>query len=79
MVARDPYGNVVNEDDVVSFALGTSVAVPAKIEKIQTLVPNQPPIAVLVLQVLLPIEQNGVIPGITALQKPKEESKLVSG
>lgn len=78
MVTRDTYGTVVNLNDIVSFALGTSVAVPAKIEQLQTLVPGQPPVAVLLVQVVVPIQTNGVIPGITALPKPKEESKLIS-
>jgi len=79
MVTRDAFGQVVNQGDLVSFALGTGTSVLAKLDQIQTLAPNQPPIAVISMQIVVPIPQNGVIAGVTALPQPKEEKKLISG
>jgi len=77
MVTRDAHGSAINQGDVVMFALATGQIVPAKLVQVQTLVPNQPPIAFLAVQVIVPIQPDGVIPGIMAA--PKKEEKLISG
>lgn len=79
MVTRDPYGTIVSEGDVVSYALALGTVVPAKIVKISAIASqNMPPLAILVVEIPVPIPDNGVIGGITSL-KPKEEKKLISG
>lgn len=76
MLIRDPFGTVVNEGEFASYALSSGVVLPVKLEKVQTLIPNQPPLAFFSMQLVVPVDQNGVIGGITAIKQPETKKIL---
>ena len=70
---RDRLGNQLEDNDVVCVALGSGQLAEGRIAKTGGIVAaqNQNPFVVVVLQLVMPADQAGTVPGLFKLAMPK--------
>lgn len=74
---RDIFGNSIEKDHVVAFALATGNIVLAKVDHVPVGIVGEPPYVIISPnQIPLNVMNNGVVGGIVAIPQP-EEQKLV--
>lgn len=75
---RDMFGNTIEKDSIVAFALTTGNLVLAKVDYVPNGIYGEPP-AVLISpnQIALPVSQNGIVGGVMSVKIEDPKSNLV--
>lgn len=77
MIVRDMFGNYLDEGGTVAFALSTGSFSFGRIDKISSGLDGQPPMAFVNLTIPIPIQPNGLLPGVINITV--EEDKKIIG
>jgi len=78
-VVRDIFGKEIEKDKLVAFALNTGVIVLAKVDHVPAGIIGEPPFVLISPnQIPIPVQPNGMVGGILAVDQPKESS-LIEG